>query len=471
MFIFTLYFLLSIILFQPWQPTTLGTLDPLPYPFTVGDPEINIWNAFVYFFKYSFSMLGHLFSGGMQPFPFSYTGNMTLDWGYFWDNYTVSIYYFGFEMCIVVAVISMVIFLRKCNPDWSFRAFLFLLGMLILVSLTQYAHYLSPAELAVFLGPIITVVWIFIFTLFGILLLKKAITHLFKKNSRGIFYICFAFFVLAVSYTSLGLFGTIPSFYVDSLSESIINLNFAAFVTNPIFLAAFFMFLFLEVTYLTAYNYEIGKPSLEREKIITRQMQGLERLAERGTESIEAKAELHSISIRRFFSSEAFDFMREVIEKGVYDKETQVRMASFRDYQQLQAYLDDLYTKDAEAKASLTAKASLPSAGKLAKASIVGTSYRVLAVFLLILICFSPLLFFNILSILPSLVTPYLEIYTIASVMVLAIPLTLLFPMVGTIFKQRRMKETIEKLEEEEKKAAEVAAEESKIFTERIGEA
>jgi hypothetical protein len=471
LFIFALYFLLTIILFQPWQPVTLGTLDPLPYPFTVGDPEINIWNAFVYFFKYSFGILGHLLSGGTQPFPFSYTGNAIVDWGYFWDNYTVSIYYFGFEMCIVVAVISMVIFLRKCNPEWSFRAFLFLIGMLILISLTPYAHYLSPAELAVFLGPLITVAWIFIFTLFGILLFKKAITNIFKKNSRGVFYICFAFFVLAVGYTSAGLFGTIPSFYVDSLSDSVINLNFVSFVTNPIFLAAFFMFLFLEVTYLTAYNYEIGKPALEREKIIARQMEGLERLGEHATVGLEAKAELHSISIRRFFSSEAFDFMREVIDKGVYDKETQARMANFRDFQQLQVYLEDLYIKDAEAKASLTARASLPSASKLAKASITGTGYRVLAVFLLILICFSPLLFFNILSILPSLITPYLEIYTIAAVMVLAIPLALLFPIVGSIFKERRMKEVVEKMEDEAKKAAEIAAKEEKIYTERTGEA
>ncbi|MHA1267242.1 MAG: hypothetical protein ACTSRS_18540 [Candidatus Helarchaeota archaeon] len=428
-FILTLYWLLSIIIFQPWHPTTPGTLPPLSYPFTIGDPEINIWNAWVYFFMFSFGILGHLFTGGMGPFPY--------DWNYFWNNYTVAIYYFGFEVCIIVAVIFMILFLRKCNPEWSFSAFLFLIGMLILVTLSQYAHYLTDlshmgiAELRV--------AWILLSTLFGILLFKKAITNLFKKNSRAVFYFCFAAFIITVSYTSQGLLDSIPSFYFDSLSNSVVNLDFLSFVSNPIFLAAFFTFLFLEITYLTAYNYEVSKPSLEREQIIHTQLQTLAQLGERSTEELQAKAELHSVSIRRFFSSEAFDFMREIIERGVYDKEAQARMASMRDYQHLQTYLEDLYTKDPEAKSSLTARAALPDANKLAKASIIGISYRVLLVFVFVIICFSPLYFFNLLAIIPTPITNYLEIRTIAAVLVLAVPLVLLFPFIGTIIKLRRL--------------------------------
>lgn len=443
-FIFTLYWLLSIIIFQPWKPAIPGTLDPLPYPITIGDPEINIWNAFIYFFMYTFGIIGHLFSGGMVAFPFS-GGNFT----YFWDNYTVAVYYFGFEVCIVVAVISMVMFLRKCNPEWSFRAFLFLIGMLILVTLSQYAHMLNPRGFgtwlislnvvdSVYVGYII-IAWIILLTLLGIFLFKKAISNLFKKNSRGIFWLCFALYIIPVSYASAGLFNTIPSFYVDTLSNSVVNMDFVAFVTNPIFLAAFFTFLFLEITYLTSYNYEVTKPSLEREHAITERLEDLRQLGERSTEELQAKAELHSISIRRFFSSEAFDFMREVIERGVYDKEVQARMASFRDYQRLQTYLDDLYVKDPEARSTLTAKASFPPANKLAKASFVGTLYRVLLVFLLILVCFSPFLFFDLLAFIPSSIPSYLEIQTVAGVIIITIPLVLLFPTIGGIIKMRRM--------------------------------
>ena len=427
-FIFTLFWLLSIIIFQPWQPTTPGTLDTLWYPFTIGDPEVNIWNAWIYVFYYSFGTVGHLLTGGMGVFP----GN----WAYYWDNLTVSLYYFGFEICIVVAVVCMIMFIKRCNPEWSFRAFLFLMGMLILISLSQYMFYLSPQQ---FNNQIITIAWILLFTLIGILLIKKGLTNLFKKNSRAIFYFALAPFMITVSYTSLGLLDSIPSFYFDSLSNSVVNMDFAAFVTNPIFLAAFFTFLFLEVTYLTAYNYEVAKPSLERERIINEQMQALEKLGQQRTDALEAKAELHSISIRRFFSSEAVDFMREVIEKGVYDKEAQARMASLRDFQHLQTYLDELYLKDPEARASLTAKASLPSANKLAKASFLGIVYRVLLVFVFIILCFSPILFFDILAIIPTPITSYLEIQTVAAVIVLTVPLVLLFPTIGTILKLRRM--------------------------------
>jgi hypothetical protein len=457
-FIFAMYWLLSIILFHPWKPLTPGTLDPLPYPFTVGDPEINIWNAFVYFFMYTFGILGSLLTGGVVAFPF--------DWTHFWDNYLVSIYYFGFEACIIVAVISMIIFVKNCNTEWSFRAFLFMVGMLILISLTQYAHYLSPADLSSAIGSEITLVWTIVFSLFGVLLIKKAFTNLFQKNSRAIFYFYFAFFILVVSYTSQGLFSTIPSFYFDSLSNSIININFIAFVTNPVFLAAFFTFLFLEITYLTAYNYAVSKPALEREKAIIEQLKRLEQLGQRRTEALEARAELHSISIRRFFSSEAFDFMREVIDKGVYDKEAQARMASLRDFQHLQAYLEELYIKDPEARDSLTAKGSLPSAEKLAKASIKGTSYRVLMIFVLIFLCFSPILFFNALAIIPSPLPSYLEILTVAAVIVVAIPLVLLFPVIGTILKLRRLPKIKEEKEEvKEEKPPE------KLVLERSGEA
>ncbi len=453
-----MYWLLSIIIFQPWQPTTPGTLDPLAYPFTVGDPEINIWNAWVYFFMYSFGVAGHLFTGGLGTFPF--------DWAYFWDNYLVSIYYFGFEVCIIVAIISMAFFVKKCDPDWSFRAFLFMIGMLILVTLTQYAHYLSPASLAASLGGTIVTVWVIIFSLFGLMLFIKAISNAFKKNSRAVFYACFGFFVIAVGYTSEGLFDTIPSFYFDSLSNSIININLGEFLTNPIFLAAFFTFLFLEITYLTAYNYEVSKPALEREHILEEQLQTLQRLGQQSIEPLKKKAELHSISIRRFFSSEAFDFMREIIEKGVYDKEMQARMASLRDYQHLQTYLEDLYVNDPEARMTLTAKGSLPSASRLAKASLIGTGWRVITVLFLVIICFSPLVFFNILSfIIPSLVTSYLEISTIAAVIVLTIPLVLLFPTIGTIIKLRRMPEIEEEEEETEKPAT------KQIVAERAGTA
>lgn len=460
MFIFAMYWLLSIIVFQPWQPAIPGTLDPLPYPFTIGNPEINIWNAWVYFFMYTFGIAGHMITGGAGAFPFPASG-----WDHVWDNYLVSTYYFGFEVCIVVAVICMIIFVRKCNSDWSFRAFLFMVGMLILVSLTQYAHYLSPAPLAAYFGSWVSLAWVLVFTLVGILLFKKALTNLFQKKSRAIFYFCFAPFMMLVGYSSLGLIESIPSFYFDSLSDSVVNLDFISFISNPIFLAAFFTFLFLEITYLTSYNYAVAKPALERERAIEQQLSELQELGERSTESLEAKAELHSISIRRFFSSEAFDFMREVIERGVYDKEAQARMASFRDYQRLQTYLEDLYVKDPEAKISLTAKGSLPSSSRLAKASLIGTSYRVLMVFLLILLCFSPLLFFDLLSfIFPSLITSYLEIGTLAAVIVLVIPLVLLFPVIGTVIKMRRMPE----VEEEDKEAK---AKLEKIVAKRYGTA
>ncbi|MDD1776690.1 MAG: hypothetical protein LUQ65_00870 [Candidatus Helarchaeota archaeon] len=455
-FIFAMYWLLSIILFYPWQPTTPGTLDPLPYPFTIGDPEINIGNAFVYFFMYTFGIVGHLFTGGAVAFPFN--------WTYFWDNYMVSIYYFGFELCIIVAVISMILFVKNCNSEWSFRAFLFMVGMLILVTLTQYAHYLSPAELG--LGGMFTMIWTILFTLFGVLLLKKAFTNLFKKNSRAVFYFCFAFLILVVSYTSAGLFASIPSFYFDSLSNSIINMNFIGFISNPIFLAAFFTFLFLEITYLTSYNYAVSKPALEREKAITAQLARLEQLGQRRTEALQARAELHSISISRFFSSEAFDFMREVIDRGVYDKEAQARAASLRDFQHLQSYLEDLYIKDPEAKNSLTAKGSLPSSEKLAKASLKGTGYRVLIIFLIIFLCFSPLIIFNGLALIPSPIPHYLEVLTIAAVIVIALPLVLLFPTIGTILKLRRLPKIEE--EKEEKKQEKPP---EKLVLERSGEA
>ncbi len=433
-------------------PLTPGTLDPLP-GITVGDPQINIWNAWLYFFMYTFKITGHLFTGGVVSFPFN--------WENFWDNYTISIYYFGFELCIVVAIISMIIFVKKCNPEWSFRAFLFMMGMLILVSLTSYAHYLTDlAHLGIY---VVTMILIVVFLLVGILLLRKAFSDLLKRKSRGVFYLCFAFFLMVVPYTSQGLFDTIPSFYFDSLSNSVVNMDFIGFITNPIFLAAFCTFLFLEITYLTAYNYEVGKPALEREQTIERQLQELARLGEESVEPMKAKAELHSVSIRRFFSSEAFDFMREVIEKGVYDKEVQARMASLRDYQHLQSYLEDLYIKDPGARNSLTAKGSLPSASRLVKASLIGTGWRVGMVFILVLICFSPLLFFNILSfIFPSLVASYLEIGTIAAVIVLTVPLVLLFPAVGNIIKLRRFP----KVEEEE---PEVKS--KKILAKRMGKA
>jgi hypothetical protein len=131
--------------------------------------------------------------------------------------------------------------------------------------------------------------------------------------------------------------------------------------------------------------------------------------------------------------------MREVIERGVYDKEAQVRMASLKDFQHLQTYLDELYVKDPESRTSLTAKAALPDSSKLIRASFVGIGYRVLLVFVFLILCFSPFLFFDLLAVFPAPITEYLEIQTVAAVIVIAVPLVLLFPFIGTILKMRRM--------------------------------
>jgi len=246
--------------------------------------------------------------------------------------------------------------------------------------------------------------------------------------------------------------------------------------------------------------YEVLLPSSEREKRLKQQMDELERLARLKQEELEEQkkemqeeGETQSISIRRFFSSAAFDYMREIIDKrkdiekkqekkkklkknNGEEEEEEEEILELDKVNQLFAYIESRYAQDKNARESLTAKAAAPEMKNLLISAGRGTLIRITMLILLGLLIMSTSQILILIG-QPD-IQNSIELQSREIIMILLLPLCFLFPSIGSIikirkrpkiFREKKEDKELEKIQlEEEKEYKEILKEEKKPKMKKI---
>ncbi|MHA1310453.1 MAG: hypothetical protein ACTSQO_05925 [Candidatus Helarchaeota archaeon] len=423
--LFYCYYYLGIFNLPAW--TFPSSEDPFNTP---GISSINFFNGILYFFYYVFSLAGAYFYS-MSTYSIIDLTSIK----FYGDNFFVSCYYTIYFSLLIFSLGSLIYYVLKDDQKFAFYAFL---GPILVVILGAFHNFLMYI-----LSPNIYSYLMYITPLFGFLSLifiVKGFTRIFKGRLRSIFYFLGALYFISILFVPIGSISSLSYALLNLYNTSPLSTGVDYFI-NPLFIGSLLLFLFLELAFQSVYIQKIGDPAIERAKKIDNQLKNLESQVKEYESRVKSKIELHSMSIRRKFSSEAFDFIREVAETGALGDEEKSRMEinTMREYSQLQNYLENLYNRDPESEIALKAHTARPSLKKIAINSTVWIIIKLFVISLLTFLCFNPLIFFTIMGS-PSSILGSIEINLIEICVMIIAPLALLFPAIALIIDIRRKK-------------------------------
>ncbi len=254
--------------------------------------------------------------------------------------------------------------------------------------------------------------------------------------------VIFFFFTSNSRYANISFFGAqgalILSTYFgySSFGETSYPYSALAFLFSQLFLLSIASFGFLEISYQASYAHLVGEPVLERKKKIEKQLQTLDAEARRlERKSEELASGKSSARVLRTESGTIGTFIREAMERSQVKKEMLRTLDAIGDVRRLQAYVDNLFNSDKEAKELLTATASAPSEGYVALSTFLGTIMRFIGVSLLVYIAVTPHLVLSLISKL----TPLAESAEASQpeiLLIIMVPLVLTIPFIAFVIGQ-----------------------------------
>ncbi|OLS15402.1 MAG: hypothetical protein RBG13Loki_0973 [Promethearchaeota archaeon CR_4] len=259
------------------------------------------------------------------------------------------------------------------------------------------------------------------------------------------------------------------------------------FFTMPMFSAILLIYLFVELSFQVEYSDLVTKPSQEREMRLRYQLDSLQREGMRVTttiEKVQAEArEQKKITgnrqnrLKQFFSKAGgFSYVKEMVEKRKFERATQAWLEAASDTRRLGSYVQRLTTEDPEARRTLTAKSSSPTAGKMLISTLVNILIRTVAIITLTFIVSQPqFILTNLFTGFGTLDPPLenwailysAELATPEAILVLLIPFVTIFPMASLIIKKVKSQRLKELLRQEELRRQAV---EQSIFSARPAE-
>ena len=402
----------------------------------------------------------------------------------------ISFYRSIFIIFLISSIIFLIYFVYTRNSNWSIVSFIFVIMIILMAALTPIFVELFDSLFMTWvvspgLADLIRLIASFAFIGLTAVFLLLFIYSIFKKKMISILY----FFLIIISTVFWNTFSQsyFPDFIfiimdLSNLSLSIrlkpyiyhiiLNLLYfsslipeevqniiglliyeyyytpiSTYLISPEFLSTFFALLFLEISLQTSYFQEIYFPTQERSKRLQEQIDKLERRIEKIKESKieeEPTVEVHSISVRRFFSSEAFDYLREMMEKRKKLKKEQYKikkrvkeeLLDDDDAQHLQLYIEERFDQNIKAKKSLAAAAIFPNISKVLGSAVVSIIYRLITFIILTIILF------NATGIFQAIGSPNIrisvELLSPTIISLVLFPMVLTFPVIGSIIKIRR---------------------------------
>ncbi len=216
--------------------------------------------------------------------------------------------------------------------------------------------------------------------------------------------------------------------------------NFLWFLSSPVFLVALVSFIYLEASYQVAYFYSLLEPPTIREEQLRKQINQLQTDAHRQI-PIQTQDVPVPKALQRMLGSDAFQLMRQVIERKLLRREWLVELKDAHEVRRLNTFVTRLFREDPEAEAALTARASTPTLSRMTALSIGSSVVRFVFVILIAYICLNPVVFLALLNA-PPIILESVELLLLPEkTLFFLVPLALLFPLTATIIgyiRQRR---------------------------------
>ncbi|MHA1338987.1 MAG: hypothetical protein ACTSRZ_07130 [Promethearchaeota archaeon] len=267
----------------------------------------------------------------------------------------------------------------------------------------------------------------------------------------------------------------LPYPLISNIIYEEITSNFGDFITSNIFQIALSSFIYLELSFQIYYIYQVTKPTEERSVRLKYQLEALRRAAQEAIVDIEKikekkkkeeeeyveeigeegriiKKKKKPESVRKFITQTAtgFSFISEMIERRKLEEETRKLIEAKQDTRRLSNYINKLLQNDPEAKYTLTARTSAPTAGKLVLSTAIDMATRIGGITLLTFLVSQTVWFLNNVLNVPEALSRSVEMLTKEVILVLLLPLILAFPIISVIIRGVKQQNLREKLREEE---------------------
>jgi hypothetical protein len=239
--------------------------------------------------------------------------------------------------------------------------------------------------------------------------------------------------------------------------------NFIDFIFSPVALLAIIGYIYLEIAFQINYTDLVTKPSLQRSKRLTAQLELLEKESQHITANVdkikeEAKKKkeelgLEKQTLRKYFSKKdtRFTYIREMIERKRLESEEKKLISAASKTRRLGRYIETLFREDNEARETLTAKTAAPKSTNLATSTLLNSFIRITVLIIISFIVIHPQWFIRDVFHLPPAITKSLAIYSPEIVIILLLPILLTFPVIGKIVSFIKHRSLILRLQQEGK--------------------
>ncbi|MFX0099149.1 MAG: hypothetical protein ACFFCS_06165 [Candidatus Hodarchaeota archaeon] len=273
----------------------------------------------------------------------------------------------------------------------------------------------------------------------------------------------------------LSLFAGVEDFDFATVSQTIENalpqINFrdttllSKSISSSVLVMGFFMYVYFELTFQTAYVGRVTQPSIQRTKRLERQLtiigeQSLllelekeKQMRETGLRSaITGKAEGEKkVTIKSFFTGEGLSSIRDMLERREREREKERLEEVSSDTRRLNSYTRRLFEVDSEAKKTLTAAGSAPTQRNMISSTLLNMGFRLLFLFLLTIVIINPILFFQVFGV-PEIISQSVGFNSPEAIITVIIPIALLFPVVSFVIrvsKKYQLTQIMKKREEQ----------------------
>jgi len=317
----------------------------------------------------------------------------------------------------------------------------------IMAYFQSFGFTLSPPNLDVF-SYTITFLLSLYFLAFWILLIIaiSAGVMSFLRISGRLATLCFVSMLGLAILGAAGIVWNIPGsesgYFLSQYSATPPPANSIWFLTSPVFFVAIFSFIYLEASYQVVYFYSLLEPPTVREEQLRRQIDQLQ-IDAQSQVPVQTQDVPIPKALQRMLGSDAFQLMRQVIERKLLRREWLVELKDAHEVRRLNTFVTRLFREDHEAEAALTARASAPSLSRMTALSIGSSIIRFVFVILIAYVCLHPAVFLALLNA-PLIIIESIELLFLPEkTLLFLLPLALLFPLTATIIgyiRQRRAK-------------------------------
>ena len=224
--------------------------------------------------------------------------------------------------------------------------------------------------------------------------------------------------------------------------------NFSFFI-HPVFIHAFLVYVYLELSFQTSYVGRVTRPSILRTRrlesqiaVLGEQSSAFELEKERQMQEKSAKTRFIAsggeskkrITLKSFFQGEGVEAIRELIERREREREKERLEEVSSDTRRLNKYIKRLFETNPESKQTLTALGSAPSQKNMVASTFIQMGIRLGVLVLMVFVMTNPILFYQVFGV-PQIISESVGFSNPEAIVTVVVPIGMLFPLIAFLIR------------------------------------